>query len=170
LSPIEIAGLTVFIMVLFLGLFSIIFGLPGTMLILLDVIVYGAVTRFETIGLKVIIALLILAAAAEALEFFLGMTVALRFGLSIQAFWASIIGGILGAAFMTPFFFGLGAILGVFIGGFAGVFLVELIRQGRLKPAFRASYGAVIGRVAGTLAKGFMAVVMVIITLTSIYS
>jgi uncharacterized protein len=170
LSPIEIAGLTVFIMVLFLGLFSIIFGLPGTILILLDTIVYGAVTRFETIGLKIIIALLLLAATAEALEFFLGMTVALRFGLSVKAFWASIIGGMIGAASMTPFFFGLGTLLGVFIGGFAGVFLVELMRQGRLKPAFRASYGAVIGRVAGTLAKGFMAVVMVIITLTSIYS
>lgn len=170
MSPIEIAGLTLFMMVLFLGLFSIIFGLPGAIIILGDVIVYAAVTGFETIGLKVIFVLLLLATAAEALEFFLGMTIALRFGLSIKSFWASIIGGMLGATAMTPFFLGLGAVMGGFLGGFAGVFLVELIRQGRLKPAFRASYGAVLGRVAGTMTKGFLAVVMVIITLTSIYS
>jgi len=170
LSPIEIAGLTTFIVVLFLGLFSIIFGLPGTVIILFDAIIYGIMTRFDTIGLKVILILLLLAAAAEALEFFLGMTVALRFGLSIKGFWASVLGGLLGAMIMTPFFLGLGAVVGSFIGGFTGVFLVELIRQGRLKPAFRASYGAVIGRVTGTLAKGFLAVVMIVITLTSIYS
>ena len=170
MSPIETAGLTLFIVVLFLGLFSIIFGLPGVIIILLDVIVYSIATRFDTIGFKVIMVLLLLATAAEALEFFLGMTIALRFGLSMKGFWASIIGGIMGAMAMTPFFFGLGAVLGAFVGGFTGVFLVELIRQGHLKPAFRASYGAVIGRVAGTLAKGFLAVVMVVITLTSIYS
>jgi uncharacterized protein len=170
LSPIETAGLTLFIVVLFLGLFSIIFGLPGAIIILLDVVVYSIVTRFDTIGLKVLLVLLLLAAAAEALEFFLGMTIALRFGLSMKGLWASIIGGIVGAMAMTPFFFGLGAALGAFIGGFAGVFLVELIRQGHLKPAFRAGYGAVMGRVVGTLAKGVLATVMVIITLTSIYS
>lgn len=128
------------------------------------------VTAFEIIGFKVLLALVLLAAAAEALEFFLGMTVALQFGLSIKGLWASIIGGVLGAAVMTPFFFGLGAVLGSFIGGFMGVLFIELIRQGHLKPAFRAGYGAVIGRIAGTLTKGFLAVVMIVITLTNIYS
>jgi uncharacterized protein YqgC (DUF456 family) len=170
LSPIEVAGSTIFILALFLGLFSIIFGLPGTIIILLDVVVYGAVTRFETIGFKAILALLLLAAAAEALEFFVGMTAALRFGLSLKTFWASVIGGIVGAMVMTPFFFGLGAILGTFLGGFAGVFLYELVKRSRLKQAFRASYGAILGRVAGTMAKGFLAIVMIIIALTSIYS
>lgn len=170
MPAIEIAGLTIFILVLFLGLFSIIFGLPGTILILLDALVYGAVTGFDQIGFKVILALLLLAAVAEALEFFLGMSAALQSGLSVKGFWASLMGGIVGAMVMTPFFLGLGTLLGAFIGGFGGVFFVELIHQGRLKPAFRAGYGAIMGRVAGTLAKGFLATVMVVITLTNIYS
>ena len=170
MSPIEIAGLTTFILVLFLGLFSIIFGLPGTVLILLDVIAYGAVTRFETIGFKIIFVLLLLAAAAEALEFLVGMSVASQFGLSVKGFWASIVGSVVGAAMLTPFFFGLGTVSGLFIGGFAGAFLVELLRQVRLKPAFRAGCGAIAGRVAGTVAKGTLAVVMIVITLTNIYS
>lgn len=170
MPAIEIAGLTIFILVLFLGLFSIIFGLPGTIVILLDVIAYGIITGFETIGLKVILALLVLAAAAEALEFLLGMSAALRFGISMKGLGASIGGGIIGAMAMTPFLFGLGAVFGTFLGGFTGVFLVEILRQGRLKPAFRASYGSIVGRVAGTLTKGFLALVMVIITLTNMYS
>ncbi|MDD5168108.1 MAG: DUF456 domain-containing protein [Syntrophales bacterium] len=170
MSPIEVAGLTVFIMVLFLGLFSIVFGLPGTLVILLDVLIYSAVTCFDTIGLKVIVVLILLAAAAEALEFFVGMSVAARFGLSAKGFWASIVGGIIGASLMTPMLLGLGTVLGLFMGGLAGVLVAELIRQGHLKPAFRAGYGAILGRLAGTLVKGILGVVMVIVTLTSIYS
>jgi uncharacterized protein len=170
LSLVEVAGLTIFIGVMFLGLFSIIFGLPGAIVILLDAVIYSAMTRFEVIGFKVLVVLFLLAVAAEILEFFLGMAVSLQFGLSVKGFWASIVGGILGALAMTPLFLGLGAVLGTFIGGVAGVLLVELLRQGRLKPAFRATYGAIIGRVAGTFAKGVLAVIMIIVTLTNIYS
>jgi len=170
LSAIATAGLTLFMLVLFLGLFSIIFGLPGTIVILIDVIAYGVITGFAMIGLKVILALLALAAAAEILEFLLGMSTALRFDLSMRSLGASIIGGIAGAVVMTPIFYGLGAVMGSFIGGLAGVLLVELIRQGRLKPAFRAGFQTISARVAGTLAKGCLALIMIVITLTNIYS
>ena len=43
----EIAGLTVFILVLFMGIFSIVFGIPGTAVILIDVILYALITGFE---------------------------------------------------------------------------------------------------------------------------
>jgi uncharacterized protein YqgC (DUF456 family) len=46
----------------------------------------------------------------------------------------------------------------------------ELIRQGRIKPALRATTGAILGRAAGILVKGFFALIMAIITLTSVYS
>jgi uncharacterized protein YqgC (DUF456 family) len=39
-----------------------------------------------------------------------------------------------------------------------------------LKPALRAGYGAILGRVAGTLIKGFCALVMIVITMSNIYS
>jgi hypothetical protein len=53
LSPFEIAGLTVFILVLFLGVFLTVFGLPGTVLILIDVVAYALLTGFAQIGFKV---------------------------------------------------------------------------------------------------------------------
>jgi len=170
LSPIEAIGLTIFILTLFAGLFLIIFGLPGTVIILIAVIIYALVTGFSKIGFGTVLILILIALVAESLEFFLGMAGAQRLGASRKGIIASVVGGIIGAAVMTPFLLGLGIIVGSFIGAFAGVFLVEYAGQRRLKPAARASYGALLGRLAGVVAKGFCAVTMIVIALMKIYS
>jgi len=170
LSPFEIAGLTIFILVLFIGIFSIIFGFPGTVIILVDAVVYSLITGFKTIGWKIIVVLIILSFLAETLDFMLGSAGAKKFGSSKKGIVASVIGGIVGAMLMTPFLLGLGAVIGAFLGGFAGTFLVELIEQKNLKPAVRAGYGTLLGRIAGIFAKSFFALVMIIIILSTIYS
>ena len=38
-TPLEIGGVTLFILVLLFGAFSILFGLPGTVIILIDAVV-----------------------------------------------------------------------------------------------------------------------------------
>ncbi|MBU1743508.1 MAG: DUF456 domain-containing protein, partial [Proteobacteria bacterium] len=65
---------------------------------------------------------------------------------------------------------GLGAIVGGFFGGFAGVLIVELLRRNRLKPSLRAAWGALLGRAAGIFVKGSFALIMIVITLSSIYN
>lgn len=170
MSPFEVAGLTIFILVLFIGIFSIIFGFPGTVIILIDAVVYSLITGFKTIGWKILIVLIILSLLAETLDFMLGSAGAKRFGSSKKGIVASLIGGIAGAILMTPFLLGLGAVIGAFLGGFAGTFLVELIERKKLKPAVRAGYGNLIGRIAGIFAKSFFALVMIIIILSTIYS
>jgi uncharacterized protein YqgC (DUF456 family) len=170
LSPFEVAGLTIFILVLFIGIFSIIFGFPGTVIILIDTVIYSLITGFKTIGWKIIAVLIILSLIAETFDFVLGSAGAKKFGSSKKGVVASVIGGIAGALLMTPFLLGLGAVIGAFLGGFTGTFLVELIEQKNLKPAFRAGYGTLIGRIAGIFAKSFFALVMIIIVLSKIYS
>lgn len=170
MPPLEIAGLTVFIVVLFLGVFSTVFGFPGTIIILVDAIVYALVTGFDKIGVKVLLLLIILSALAEALDFGLSMAGAERFGATRKGAWASVIGGIIGAVIMSPLFYGLGALAGVFFGGFSGVFVVEIIRQREFKPALRAGYGSILGRVAAIIAKGLVSLIMVIVILLSVYS
>lgn len=170
MSPFEVAGLTVFILILFIGLFSIIFGFPGTVIILIDAIVYSLLTGFKTIGWKIIAVLIILSLFAETLDFMLGSAGAKKFGSSKKGVVASLIGGITGAMLMTPFLLGLGAVIGAFLGGFAGTFLVELIEQKKLKPAVRAGYGTLIGKITGIFAKSFFALVMIIIILSTVYS
>ena len=164
MSPLEIIGLTIFILVLFVGIFSTLFGMPGTIIILLDVILYALITGFEKIGIKVIIVLIFLSVLAEAVDFALGMVGAARFGASPKSIWASVIGGIIGAVTMTPILFGLGTVMGTFLGGFTAVLIVELIHQRQLKPALRAGYGAFLGRFGGIFVKGFFSLIMIILT------
>jgi uncharacterized protein YqgC (DUF456 family) len=97
------------------------------------------------------------------------MAGAVKFGASRKAFCASVIGGLIGAVLMMPFLMGLGAVAGGFLGGFAGILTVELLRQNRLKPALRAAWGAILGRAAGICVKGVFALIMTVITLTSVY-
>jgi uncharacterized protein len=170
LPPLETAGLTVFILVLFAGIFVTVFGLPGTVIILIDVILYALVTGFETIGWKVILFLIAIAVVAEVADFGLGMIGAARYGASKAGIWAALFGSIVGVALAAPFFLGMGTLLGIFLGGFTGAFLVEFMNQRKLKPAFRAGYGSVLGRVGGIMIKGLLSVLMVVITLYHIYS
>jgi hypothetical protein len=170
LSPLEIGGLTVFIMVLLIGTFSVVFGFPGTAIIFVDVFVYAAVTGFEKIGFKTLMTLLVLSILAEVADFAVGMAGSIEVGASRTGFWAFFIGGIIGAFLMTPFLLGLGLIVGIFLGGFAGMLTVDLYHRNRLKPTLRAPLGAVLGRAAGICVKGFFALIMIIITLSSVYS
>jgi len=169
-TPLEYAGLTIFILVMLIGFFAILLGLPGTLVILFDVLVYALVTGFDRIGLGTLLALVAISALAESLEFLFGITWARRYGTSKRGIAASIVGGIIGAVVLTPLFLGLGALIGSFLGALAGAFAVEILSQRELKPAARAGFGALMGRLAGLFAKGLCGLAMVIITLLAIYS
>ena len=170
MPPLEVAGITIFIFVLFIGVFSIVFGIPGTVIILVDTIIYAMFTGFGKIGIKIIMILFIISLIAESLDFALGMAGVVRIRISRKAIWASVTGAFLGAAIMTPTLFGLGTITGIFLGGSAGVMIVELIRQAQLKQALRTGYGLILVMFTGMIVKGFFALMMAIITLTNIYS
>jgi uncharacterized protein len=169
-TPLEITGLTIFILVLIAGIFSTLLGLPGTIIILVDAILYALFTGFEKIGIKVLIVLFFISLLAEALDFALSMAGTARYGASKKSLLASLIGGIAGAIVMTPVLLGFGTLLGSFLGGYIGVLIVELIRQGTLKPALRAGSVIIAGWFTGMFVKGSFALVMTVITLTNIYS
>lgn len=170
MTPIEIAGLSIFILILLAGIFSTIFGIPGTIIILIDVVLYACITGFEKIGITIIVVLLAITILAEGLDFVLGISGAAQLEITKRVVWFSAVGSLIGAVILTPVFFGLGTLLGIFIGGFACVLMFELLHQSRLRPALRLGRGAFLGRVAGTLTKGFCALVMIIITMSTIYS
>jgi uncharacterized protein YqgC (DUF456 family) len=170
LTPVEIAGLTIFILVLFAGIFSTVLGIPGTIIILLDVILYALITGFGKIGVKIIVVLIVIAILAEGLDFVLGMSGAARMEITRKIVWVSALSSLAGAMILTPVFFGLGTVMGIFLGGFVCVLIFELLHQSKLKPALRADLGTFLARVAGTLVKGFCALVMIVITMSNIYS
>jgi uncharacterized protein len=169
-SPLEIAGLTVFILVLYASIFSIVFGIPGTVIILIDAILYALFTEFDKIGVEILLILLLISLSAESLDFVLKMKSKTRFGTYGKGAWVPVAGSIIGAIIMTQALLGLGSFAGIFLGGFAGVVLMEIIHLRQLKPALRDGYGVIIGRFTGMFVKGFCALVMIIIALTNIYS
>ncbi|MEW6335529.1 MAG: DUF456 domain-containing protein, partial [Thermodesulfobacteriota bacterium] len=122
------------------------------------------------IGLKILVILLILSVLAEVTDFAVSVAGAVKFGISRRGFWIITTGGFIGAFLMTPFLLGLGMLIGSFLGGFIAMVAMELLARSGLKPTLRASYGAILGRMAGIFVKGLFAMIMVVITLTSIYS
>ena len=170
MPPLETAGWSLFFAVLIVGLYANIYGLPGTVLIFIDVLVYASVTGFCTIGKALLVSLLAIALLAEGLELILYAAGASRFSVSKKGIAVSVLGSVAGALLLTRYLYGLGTLAGIFLGGFLGILLMELMHQMQLRPSMRRTKGSILGRSAGTLTKGGLALSMVVLALMSIYS
>ncbi len=164
------AGLAIFILILFAGLFLNLFGLPGTVVIFLDVLFYAVFTGFDRVGLKIILFLLISSIIAETIDFLLGMSGSLKPLDAKKSFRASAIGAVTGAIILTPLFWGPGTWTGFFLGGLTGIMVVEFIRQSKLRAPFRSTNSAIFAMAGRKLVKGVIALFMVALSLSNIYS
>lgn len=138
-------------------------ALPGTLIILVAAFAFAWATGFATLGWPILLALLLIAAAAEATEWITGAIGARRYGGSRRAAWLAILGGFVGGLLGTPFGFGLGAIPGALAGAFLGAFAAELSLVGDLERARRVGWGALVGRAWGMAVKGAAAVAMALV-------
>jgi hypothetical protein len=169
LSAFAAAGVTVFILILFAGIFLNLFGLPGTIVIFFDVLLYAIFTGFNPVGLKIILFLLISTVIAETIDFFV-MTGRYQPMISTKSFVAAIIGAVIGAFLLTPFFWGPGIWGGFFFGGLAGLLTIEFINQSKLKAPFRTPGRAILAMIGGKMVKGLIALFMIAVSLSNIYS
>ncbi|MGH7891467.1 MAG: DUF456 domain-containing protein [Thermodesulfobacteriota bacterium] len=160
--------LALYILVSLAGLVSLIFGLPGTFIILGASVLYGWYGGFSDITVRVIILLVVLALAGELIEFLLGILGSKKYESSNKAIVGSIIFGIIGAVMGAPFFFGIGAVIGAFAGAFAGAILMELTQGKKMDEAIKSGWGAFLGRVAGTISKGAVGIAMIAITVLAV--
>jgi uncharacterized protein YqgC (DUF456 family) len=167
LSVLLIGLLVVFCL---LGIVLVPLGLPGTFVICAAALFYGLATGFAEITLKTVILLLGAALFAEGIEALAGIAGAKRYGSGNWAVAASIAGGIAGAVAGAPLFFGAGSIPGALAGAFAAAFAVELLGGKSSGEAFRAGWGTFVGRLAGTIVKGAVAVAMTVICMQRVFS
>ena len=158
----------IFLVVAIAGLITLIFGLPGNFIVLIDTILYGWYGGFSEITFRVIVALVLLSLLGELLEFLIGITGLKKYKSSNKAIVGSIVGGIVGAIWGAPFLLGIGSIIGAFIGAFAGAFLVELLDRKGASQAIQSGWGAFVGRLGGTITKGVIGIAMVSIAIFSI--
>ena len=166
----EFLALAFLILAMPAGLIAVVFGLPGTWLILGASVIYAWLTDFAVITIQLILGLLVLAAVAEMIEFSAGMWGARRFGGSKKAMLGTVLGGLLGAIVLSPLLLGLGAILGAFLGAFAGAFSVTYLEQRKMDDAARVGWGALVGRVFAMVFKGATVLGMIGLVLRAIFA
>ena len=164
------AGLVIFILILFAGIFLNLFSLPGTVVIFFDVLCYAIFTGFDRIGWQIILFLFIASIIAEIIDFLMTMYGGLKPLDAKKSFRASTIGAITGAVILTPLFWGPGIWAGFFLGGLTGILIVEFLRQSKLKAPFRATHLAIFAMVGKNLVKGVISLFMVALSLSNIYS
>ena len=117
-------------------------GLPGNW-IMIAVLTAGVYTG--DVSALVLIACLLLAIAAEAVEYLLVQRHNLRYGGSGRAFWGAIAGGIVGVMVGLPVPV-VGSLIAGFLGTFAGAALVTFMETRQLDSASRVGWGVLLGR------------------------
>ncbi|MDD2276227.1 MAG: DUF456 domain-containing protein [Smithellaceae bacterium] len=170
MSPLASAGFVAFILLLFAGMYMSLFGWPGTVIIFLDVLFYAVLTGFSGIGWKMLLVLLVLAVLSEAADWWAGSKNVHKIPASAKSFLGAILGACVGMILLTPSLRGLGIWGGFFLGGLAGLLIAEWIRQSRLKIPLQASGGAFLAMIGQKALKGFLSLVMILISLSGIYS
>ena len=163
-------GFTIFILILFAGIFLNLFGLPGTVVIFFDVLFYSIFTGFDRVGLKIILFLLISAITAETIDFFIVRGETSQSLVSKKSFAAVVLGAFIGTFLLTPFLGGPGIWIGFFLGGFAGILTIEVIRQSKLKAPHRALNRVIVTMAGKKIIKGFITLCMIAFSLSNIYS
>ena len=176
LTVLAYLGIATFVAVLFLGALLTLLGLPGTVLIFLDALIYSAATGWKLPGWLLLV-LLGISLFAEVSDNIVSAVGVKKYGGSTKGMFWALMGGLAGAvlfgAVLGPLVPVVGAIVapivGGLLGGFAGGYWYEK-RQGRSEEeAKRAGMGAMLGRVAGTMLKAVSAAVMVIVVLMNAF-
>jgi len=170
LSSLASAGFSIFILVLFLGIYLSLLGLPGTILIFVDVLIYALATGFVQVGWKLLLFLLIFAVIAETIDVLLGMTRAYKPPVLKKSLWSAALGAFLGALILTPFLWGPGTWTGFCLGGLIGFIMMELTRLSKMKGPSPASNGTFLAMIGKKTIKGLLSIIMIFVSLSNIYS
>jgi uncharacterized protein YqgC (DUF456 family) len=141
--PILILIAVIFIIIGIIG--CIIPGIAGPPFSFLALICLSIAKKWEPFSVNFLIAMGVLTAAVQALDYLLPVLGAKKFGATRYGFWGAIIGMLLGIIYVPP--------LGIIIGAFLGAILGELIAGKKTYEALKAGWGVFVGVMAGMLLK-----------------
>ena len=180
-------GWGLFIITLFVGVLATLVGLPGTVLILLDAVVFSACHGFQRPPWWLLLILLFVSILAETSDNLLSAAGVKAGGgstkTSLWALFGGVVGAIVGASFSPVLSLvgvtgGLaGVVFGVLLpplvfaaaGGFLASYLYELRTGKQPAEARKAGWAALAGRLAGVLLKAVLASVMVGLVLSTAF-
>lgn len=138
------------VVVMAAGLLVIPLGGPGLWIMMAAVV--AAVLLGAPVGWGTVLALALVAAVAELVEYLAVKLASGRYGGSNRAFWGAIAGGIVGGIVGTPVPV-VGSLVGLLVGTFGGAVAAAWLDSRDAGDAVRVGWGAVLGRAAAAAAK-----------------
>ncbi|MGF1634431.1 MAG: DUF456 family protein [Phycisphaerae bacterium] len=148
-------------------------GISGTWLMVAAHAAYGYITGWgEYVYWQSVVALIVLAALGEVIEFAAGAAGGKSAGGTWRGMVGAIVGGLLGAVLLAVPLPVIGVIIGSALGAFVGAAVLELSGpRTALGPDVRKSlevgWGSFKGRLIGTLGKLAMAFCMLVVSLAT---
>ena len=133
---------------------TVIPALPGLPLVFLSILGYAALTGFRIITPAAVGWMLAATLAGMALEYGLGLAAARRRGASKAALWGAVLGGVIGALWLSP--------LGVFVGPLAGAMAGELLSGRPWRQAWSIGWTTVVGMWVGILVELVLGLAMAV--------
>ena len=150
-------------------------ALPGSSLIVLAVIVWGAVAGFSSVSLALSVAVVVLLLSV-AIDTLAGIWGAQRAGASRWGQIGAIVGLLVGMFGLLPALPFGGPILGVLIGPLVGAIAGELLYRRslpwvqRFKVSCKAGLGIVLGSLIGNVIQGVLALVATVVFAVSTWA
>lgn len=139
-------------------------AIPGSSLIVVAILIWGAVNGFGTVSIALTIAVLVLVLSVgiDLLATYWG---AKRAGASRWGQLGAIVGLLIGFLGLLPALPLGGPLLGIVLGALIGAMVGEFLYRRDLKLAAKAALGVVVGSLVGNLIQGILALGVVIIFL-----
>lgn len=144
-------------------------GIPGTILILAAIVIWGAVNGFAGLGIPLIVAIVALV-GNMGIDFLAAYLGAKQAGASRWGQIGAVVGLLLGVLGLLPALPIGGPLLGLLLGPLLGAIIGEYLYRRDFKLAVRAGIGIIVGSVIGSLIQGLLAVVVVIVFLVTTWS
>lgn len=149
------------------GLAVNVFGLPGLWLMVGFTILYGWITGWSYVGLWTIATLVAIGIVAEIVEFIAAGAGAKKAGGSRRAAWGALVGGMVGAIFLSVPIFGIGTIIGACLGAAIGALAMEYTVHGRTGQSLRVGAGAAWGKLLGLASKLTFGILMLLVAMVA---
>jgi hypothetical protein len=167
-TMLHVLGLVLLLLACGAALFTLVLGMPGTLLIVGFALFYAWATDFTLITWSTIGWLGLLAVIAEVVEFLASGAGAAGARPSRRVTGGALAGAFVGGIVGTPFLLGVGALLGALAGAFAGAALAVRSEGGSTEHSIRTGLAAMRGRLLGFVVKAAIAVVMVVIVAAAV--
>jgi uncharacterized protein YqgC (DUF456 family) len=155
-EPLNIIVLAVTLFAMLIGLIGIVLPLvPGTIVIFVAALIYALIEGFQAVGWPTLIVLGLLTFIATTADIWASSVGAKMGGASGWSVVVGLVGGLVGFVVLN--------LPGAIIGAVLGVLLIEIVRVGDLRQAFKAGGGWVLGWILATVVQLVIGLIMVAI-------